>query len=216
MYAAMLPAKEVAGDFYDFYMLDEDHLCILIADVSGKGVPAALFMMKGKEILKSRAIKGGKPSEILGHANKELASDNDASMFITVWLGILEISTGVITASNAGHEYPFVTDAEGVYRQFNDPHGAVCGVLENAVYEDYTITIPKGGGIFLYTDGIPEAIDKEEKFFGIERIEKSLNSHRGLSPKELIEQMDRDIKEFSAGMDQFDDITMMCLYLKSE
>ncbi len=214
LYAAMIPAREVAGDFYDFFMIDDDHLCILIADVSGKGVPAALFMMKGKEILKNRAIKGGKPSEILDYANAELSHENENAMFITVWLGILEISTGVITAANAGHEYPFIMDADGVYTQFNDPHGVVCGVLDNAVYEDYTITIPKGGAIFLYTDGIPEAIDKQEKFFGMDRIVTSLNSHKGLSPKELIEQMDMDIKEFSAGMDQFDDITMMCLYMK--
>ncbi len=214
LYAAMIPAREVAGDFYDVFLIDEDHLCMLIADVSGKGVPAALFMMKGKEILKNRAIKGGKPSEILEFANNELASDNETAMFITVWLGILEISTGVITAASAGHEYPFIKDPDGPFRRFDDPHGVLCGVVENAVYENYSVTIPRGGCIFLYTDGIPEAMDKEEKFFGMDRIEKSLNSHIGAAPKELIGLVDRDIKEFSAGMDQFDDITMLCLYMK--
>ena len=214
LYARMKPAKEVAGDFYDFFFVDEDHLVMLIADVSGKGVPAALFMMKGKEILKNSALKGGKPSEILRAANEELVQGNDTNMFITVWLGILEISTGIITAANAGHEYPFVIGEDGFFRMYKDKHGFICGAMEGSRYTDYTITLPKGSGVFVYTDGVSEAMNSSGEYFGLDRIEKSLNSHKDASAKELIESVKMDIDSFAAGVDQYDDITMMCLIMK--
>ena len=213
LYATMSPAKEVAGDFYDFFMIDDDHLVMIIADVSGKGVPAALFMMKGKELLKNLAIKGGKPSEILSEAGNQLAMDNDTSMFITVWLGILEISTGVITAANAGHEFPFVMGEDGVYAKFADPHGLVCGGMENTRYKDYTITLPKGGGLFLYTDGVTEAMNPGEEYYGMDRIGKCLNVNSKAPAKELIADMKKDIDSFAGDREQYDDITMMCLIM---
>ena len=212
--ASMTPAKEVAGDFYDFFMIDEDHLAMIIADVSGKGVPAALFMMKGKELLRIRAEKGGKPSEILGYVNNALAKGNDNAMFITVWLGILEISTGIITASNAGHEYPFIADENQVFTMYKDPHGAFCGAFEGLEYEDYEIKITKGGGIFLYTDGVAEAKRADDKMFETDRIESCLNAHKGSSSQELLTAITEDINDFTSGEEQYDDITMLCLLLR--
>lgn len=212
--ASMTPAKEVAGDFYDFFMIDEDHLAMIIADVSGKGVPAALFMMKGKELLRIRAEKGGKPSEILGYVNNALAKGNDNAMFITVWLGILKISTGIITASNAGHEYPFIADENQVFSIYKDPHGAFCGAFEGLEYEDYEIKITKGGGIFLYTDGVAEAKRADDKMFETDRIERCLNAHKRSSSKELLEAITEDINDFISGEEQYDDITMLCLLLR--
>ncbi len=214
LYASMNPAKLIGGDFYDFFIIDDDHLALVIADVSGKGVPAALFMMKGKEIIKQRSMSGGTPSQILEYTNNQLVIDNEKAMFITIWLGILEISSGIITASSAGHEYPFISDSEGNYTKLEDPHGVMCGAMEDMQYEDYTITVPKGGGIFVYTDGIAEAQNSSEEFFGLERIEKSLNSHKGVSAKELAELVKKDVDDFVAEAEQFDDITMLCLQMK--
>ncbi len=214
LHATMTPAKDVAGDFYDFFMLDDDHMVMIIADVSGKGVPAALFMMKGKELLKNLAIKGGKPSEILAEAGNQLAVDNETSMFITIWLGILEISTGIITAANAGHEFPFVMGEDGVYTKFADPHGVVCGAIENCKYKDYTITLPKGGALFLYTDGVPEAMNMSDEYYGLGRIGEALNKADGkLTSKELIAHIKKDIDTFAGDREQYDDITMMCLIM---
>ncbi len=216
LYASMNSAKEVAGDFYDFFMVDDDHLAIVMADVSGKGVPAALFMMKGKEVLKHRTVRGGTPAEILAYVNDELSKDNEHAMFITIWLGILDLNTGTIIASNAGHEYPFIMDQDGIFKKYDDPHGVVCGAMEGIEYEDYTMTIPSGGGIFLYTDGIPEAINTQDEAFGLGRIETSLNSHPGASSRERIEFMQKAIEDFTSGIEQFDDITMMCLIMNPE
>ncbi len=214
LYATMDPAKQVGGDFYDFFMVDDDHIAMVIADVSGKGVPAALFMMKGKELIKSRTLKGGKPSEILEYANNELMKNNDECMFITIWLGMLEISTGIITAANAGHEYPIVSDAEGNFRLFEEPHGVLCGAVEGVTYEDYTISVPKGGGIFVYTDGVAEAVNADDEAYGLERIEKCLSSNKDVSSRSLIDSVKRDVESFTAGNDQFDDITMLCLLMR--
>ncbi len=213
-YAIMNPAKEVAGDFYDFFMVDDDHMTIVIADVSGKGVPAALFMMKGKELLKNRAIMGGKPSQILEYVNNQLSILNESVMFITIWLGILEISTGTIIASNAGHEYPYMRGEDGLFRMYDDPHGLMCGALDGIEYEDYTIRIQKGGALFLYTDGVAEAMSDNEEYYGLERLEKTLNIRKADSSREVIELVKRDVEDFARGVEQYDDITMACLMLK--
>jgi sigma-B regulation protein RsbU (phosphoserine phosphatase) len=211
IHASMNPAKEVAGDFYDFFYIDDDHLVMLIADVSGKGVPAALFMMKGKEILRNCALKGGSPAKILESANEQLAVDNDTSMFITVWLGILTVSTGVIAAANAGHEYPYLKGEDGVFRMVKDKHGLPCGSMEGVHYRDYELTVPKGGGVFLYTDGVSEAMNSSKEYFGMEGIEKSLNKYSTCSAKELDEGMKKDVDSFAGEEDQYDDLTMLCV-----
>ncbi|MBP3198242.1 MAG: serine/threonine-protein phosphatase [Butyrivibrio sp.] len=211
LFATMNPAKEVAGDFYDFFFIDDDHLAMLIADVSGKGVPAALFMMKGKEILRNCAAKGGTPAEILQNANEELAFDNDTSMFITVWLGILTVSTGAVIAANAGHEYPFIMEEDGVFKVYKDKHGLACGAMEGVRYRDYELNIPNGGGLYLYTDGVSEAMNSSKEYFGLDNIEGSLNKYTTSTSKELIEGMKKDVDTFAGDEDQYDDMTMLCI-----
>lgn len=144
VYASMTPAKEVGGDFYDFFLVDEDHLALVIADVSGKGVPAALFMVIAKTLLKNRAQMGASPKEILETVNNQLCENNDAEMFVTVWLGIYEISTGRVTAANAGHEYPAIRRKGGAFELFRDKHGFVLAGMENMRYREYEFTLADG------------------------------------------------------------------------
>lgn len=214
LYASMKPARDVGGDFYDFFRIDERHFGLVIADVSDKGVPAALFMMTSKAIIRSNSIPGRKPSEILQITNNSLCSDNPNAMFLTVWLGIMDIKTGDIIAANAGHEYPFLSDSEGNIKLFEEPHGVVLGCIENMEYEDYVFTIPFGGMLFVYTDGVAEAQNEKEELFGTDRIEQSLNKYKDLSPQMLIESMERELEDYKGKMDQFDDITMLALKRK--
>ncbi len=211
LHASMRPAKEVGGDFYDFFAIDEDHLGLVIADVSGKGVPAALFMMVSKSLIKNRALQGGTPSEILQVVNDSLSADSINDMFVTVWLGILTISTGEVTAASAGHEYPFMTDESGRFVMYKDPHGIAVGAMEGAKYRDYSFTLSKGGRIFVYTDGVAEAQDENEEFFGTARILDSLNSCRGSSAEQLIENMKKAVDDYAGNAEQFDDITMLTI-----
>ena len=209
LYASMRPAKEVGGDFYDFFRIDETHIGLVIADVSDKGVPAALFMMTSKAILKGNTVPGRKPSEILRITNNNLYADNPNGMFLTAWLGIMDITTGEVVAANAGHEYPFITDANGNINLFEEPHGVFLGCLENMEYEDYVFTIPPGGILFVYTDGVAEAQNEAEELFGTDRIGKALNTFKSMSPKEMDEAMLSEIEKYSGNREQFDDITML-------
>ena len=157
LFATMDPAKDVGGDFYDFYFIDEDHLCLVIADVSGKGIPAALFMMLSKRILEDLARQEPTPSTILEKTNDLLCDNNQAEMFVTVWLGILEISTGKLTAANAGHEFPAICEKGGSFELYKDKHGFVLGGMEGMTYRGYDLQINPGDKLFVYTDGVPEA-----------------------------------------------------------
>ncbi len=216
IFASMISAKEVGGDFYDFFFIDNDHLGMVIADVSGKGVPAALFMMTCKAIIKGTALRSGTPAEILSYVNDRLQENNESDMFVTVWLGMLDISTGVVTACSAGHEYPFVTDEYGNYQKFDDPHGVVCGVLQNLSYEDYSFTIPGNGRLFVYTDGVTEAQNKEGEMFGTDRLRNCLNANSGADPAEIVTAMRKELKTFADGAEQFDDVTMLSLWYKGQ
>ena len=211
IFASMTPAKKVGGDFSDFFMIDDDHLAILIADVSGKGIPAALFMMVSKSLLKNRAKLGGKPSEMLEDINEGLCADNINDMFVTVWLGILTISTGEVIASNAGHEYPYVTGEDGRYSLFKDPHGIVLGAVAGASFKDYTFTLKKGGRIFVYTDGVAEAQNEKEEFFGTDLITENLNKNVDASPEEVVAFIKNAVDEYAGSMEQFDDMTMLSI-----
>ncbi len=211
IYADMFPAREVGGDFYDFFMIDDDHMAIVIADVSGKGVPAALFMMICKSVIANRTNQGGKPSEILKFANDSLCKDNNNEMFVTVWLGIMTVSTGEVIASNAGHEYPFITGEDNKFSLIKDPHGIVIGIMEDMEYVDYSFTIPKGGKLFLYTDGVREAQNKDDVLYGMDRIKNSLNQYSDLPVKDIISSIKKDVDEYAGEMEQFDDITMVCI-----
>ncbi|MBQ9911695.1 MAG: PP2C family protein-serine/threonine phosphatase [Firmicutes bacterium] len=216
IYASMDPAKAVGGDFYDYFLIDQDHLGLLIADVSGKGIPAALFMMVSKIILQSCAMLGKSVSEILEKTNQAICSNNEEQMFLTVWVGILEISTGKLKASNAGHEYPMIKAPGGDYEMLKDKHGFVIGGMEESVYTEYELLLEPGSKIFLYTDGLPEATDSNGKMFGTERILEVLNSDREAGPEKVLGKMSKAVDGFVKDAEQFDDLTMLCFEYKGK
>lgn len=210
LFAAMDPAKEVGGDFYDFYLIDDDHLCFLIADVSGKGIPAALFMMASKIILKSNALLGQSPAEILAQTNQTICSNNIEEMFITVWLGILEISTGKLTAANAGHEYPAIRQPDGKFELFKDKHGFVIGGISDVTYKDYELQLKPGSKIFVFTDGVTEATAKDGTMFGTDRTLDALNEEPEAAPDRILHNVRKAVDGFVQDAEQFDDLTMLC------
>jgi len=215
IFASMKPAKEVGGDFYDFFLIDDDHLCLLIADVSGKGVPAALFMMATKNIFGGTALQGGSPADIMEFTNNLICAKNKESMFLTAWLGILEISTGKLIAANAGHEYPIIRNADGYFDRLNDKHGMLLGEFPDMKYENYEIQLKRGSKIFLYTDGLAEATDENNAMFGIDRTIRALNKDPEASPQQLLWNVQSDVEAFVKQAEQFDDLTMLCLEYKN-
>ena len=214
IYASMDPAKEVGGDFYDFFLVDEDHLGLVMADVSGKGVPAALFMMASKIILQSCAMLGQSPAEILTKTNEAICSNNPESMFVTVWVGILELSTGKLTAANAGHEFPILKTPNGGFELYKDRHGLVIGGMAGLKYREYELQLQPGSKLFLYTDGVPEATDAEQELFGLERTVAALNEAAEESPEQILKAVRRRVDAFVKDAEQFDDLTMLCLEYK--
>ena len=214
LYASMEPAKEIGGDFYDFFLIDDDHLCLVIADVSGKGVPAALFMMASKIILADNAIMGKSPSEILYDANNAICKNNKLEMFVTVWVGILEISTGKLIAANAGHEYPALKKGDGGFAVFKDRHGFVLGGMEGMKFKEYEILLSPGDKLFVYTDGVPEANDPDGNMFEVERMIDALNEDPDASPAQILGAVRGQINIFVREAEQFDDLTMLCLEYK--
>lgn len=213
IYATMIPAKEVGGDFYDFFLIDDDHLALVMADVSGKGVPAALFMVIAKTLIKNVAQTGLSPKSVLEKVNKQLCVGNDAEMFVTVWLGILEISTGKMSCSNAGHEYPVLKRAEGAYELLKDKHGFVLAGMEHSRYTDYEVQLHPNDCIFLYTDGVPEATNASNELYGTDRMLAALNFIGTDDCKQLLLALKQDIDAFVGDAPQFDDITMLSLML---
>jgi sigma-B regulation protein RsbU (phosphoserine phosphatase) len=211
LFAQMRTAKEVGGDFYDYFLIDKNHLCLVMADVSGKGVPAALFMMASKIILGSCAMLGKSPAEILAMTNQAICSNNTEDMFVTVWLGILDIRTGTLTAANAGHEYPMLMQPDGKFEIVKDRHGLFIGAMEGIKYQEYTLQLQPGAKLFLYTDGVTEATNAEEKMFGMDKTVDALNLNPKASTHEILETVQREIDGFVKEADQFDDITMLCL-----
>ena len=211
IFASMRPAKEVGGDFYDFFMLDEDHMGLVMADVSGKGVPAALFMMVSMILTQNFAKDGGKPSEVLAKLNEKICQNNRMQMFVTVWLGILDLKTGKITAANAGHEYPVLQGPDGTFAIVKDKHGFVIGGLQGVKYKDYELQMSKGSKLFVYTDGVPEATNAQGEFFGTERLVEVLNENAGEKPEVLVDRVHLRLRDFVGEAEQFDDITMMCV-----
>ena len=210
IYASMTPAKEVGGDFYDFFLIDEDHLAIVIADVSGKGVPAALFMVISKTLIKNSAQTGLSPKQVLEKVNNQLCENNEAEMFVTVWLGIYEMSSGKLVATNAGHEYPVIKRMEGEYELVKDKHGLVLAGMEGSHYREYELILNPGDKLFLYTDGVPEATDANNELFGTERMTNALNKNKQCNCEELLKKVQEEINAFVKEAPQFDDITMLC------
>ena len=217
LFASMDPAKDVGGDFYDFFFIDEDHLCLIIADVSGKGIPAALFMMLSKRILEDFARQEHTPGEILEKTNELLCDNNQAEMFVTVWLGILEISTGMLTAANAGHEYPAVWRKGGRFELYKDKHGFVLGGMDGMHFKSYDLQINPGDKLFVYTDGVTEATAGSGELFGTERMIEALNSYAEGSPEDILHGVRKSVDTFVGDAEQFDDLTMLCVeYLGPE
>ena len=213
IYATMTPAKEVGGDFYDFFLIDDDHLGMVMADVSGKGVPAALFMMMSKILVSNYAMIGGSPAEVLERVNTQVCKNNEEEMFVTVWFGILEMSTGKVTAANAGHEYPILKKADGEFELLKDKHGFVIGGMSGLKYKDYEFTLEKGGTLFLYTDGVAEATNANDELFGTDRMIAALNKDPQASSEVLLANMKQAVDEFVGDAPQFDDLTMLGIKL---
>ncbi len=214
LYASMTPAKEVGGDFYDFFLVDDDHLALVMADVSGKGVPAALFMMVSKIILQSCAMLGQSPAEVLTKTTEANCSNNQEGMFVTVWMGILEISTGKLRAANAGHEYPVLRQPDGAFELLKDKHGFVIGGMSGVKYREYELQLEPGSKLFVYTDGVPEANNAENELFGSQRMLAALNEDPEASPEAILKNVRRAVDGFVKTAEQFDDLTMLCLEYK--
>ena len=214
IFASMTPAKEVGGDFYDFFMVDDSHLGLVIADVSDKGVPAALFMMSAKMIIGSYARMGKSPKDALEAANIALTANNKAKMFVTVWLGILDLRCGRLVAANAGHEFPIVKQPDGRFQIIQDRHGLVLGGMPRMKYREYEISLEPGAKLFVYTDGVPEASNAEKEFFGLDRTVAALNEVMEGTPEQILTHVHGVVNAFVADAPQFDDLTMLCLHYK--
>jgi sigma-B regulation protein RsbU (phosphoserine phosphatase) len=207
------PAREVGGDLYDYFMIDADHLFFVIADVSGKGVPAALFMMATNIILtECTHMRPGSPGEILTRINGAICAHNRAEMFVTIWLGILELSTGKLIAANAGHEDPALCRCTGRFELWKTRHGVAIGVMEGVHYRDNELQLDRGDRLFLYTDGVPEATDAHTAMFTLPRMLETLDRHRAESPRAILEGVQRAVDAFVGEAPQFDDLTMLCLH----
>ncbi|MBR0413794.1 MAG: SpoIIE family protein phosphatase [Clostridia bacterium] len=211
VFASMTPAKEVGGDFYDFFLVNENQLAIVIADVSGKGVPAALFMMMSKILIQNAAMSGLSPAQALEKVNTHICANNREEMFVTVWLGLLDMQTGMLTAANAGHEKPMVMQPQGDFELFKDRSGFVIGGLDGVRYRDYQMQLKKGAKIFVYTDGVVEATDATNAAFGIERTLAAVNEVKGGSPQDILTHVKEKVDAFVGDAAQFDDLTMLCL-----
>lgn len=215
IFASMTSAKEVGGDFYNFFLIDDDRLAIMIGDVSGKGVPAALFMMQTNILITDRARSGGTPAEILRDVNNIVCRQNKASMFVTVWLGIIELSTGRLTAASAGHDDPAVYRKGGVFELIGGEHGLFIGAFEDIEYENFEIRLGEGDKVFIYTDGVHEAVNANEEMFTVDRMLRSLNEAGTQSPEDILAHVKSSVEEFVGDVSQFDDLTMLCFARKA-
>ena len=211
LFASMTPAKEVGGDFFDFFLIDDSHLGLVIGDVSGKGVPASLFMTVSMVLLRDHAMQTPSPAKVLRSVNEIICSRNEENMFVTVWLGILDLNTGELTASSAGHEYPILKKPDGQFQVFKDRHGMPIGALDIAVYREYSLSLEPGTVFLVYTDGLPEAINRKNEQFGLDRAIDTLNSVPTLDPALFIENVHRAVNAFAGNVPQFDDLTMLSL-----
>ncbi len=211
IYASMKPAKEVGGDFYDFFLIDENRLGVVMADVSGKGVPAALFMMYSKILLKSYTLMKQSPKAALEEVNRQICESNPEDMFVTVWLGVLDLRTGVFTAANAGHEKPAVKQADGRFELYKDKHGMMVGYMDGITFREYELKLTKGAKLFLYTDGVAEATNANDELFGTDRMIDALRTAEDKKPKDILAAVNAAVDEFVGDAPQFDDLTMLCI-----
>ena len=214
IYAQMIAAKEVGGDFYDYYAIDDRRVAVLVADVSGKGIPAAMFMMRAKTIIKDLAESGIPVNEIFIKANEKLCENNESGMFVTAWMGILDIETGVLQYANAGHNPPLLKRADGEFELLKSRAGFVLAGMEGMVYRAGELTLGRGDRLFLYTDGVSEATNAENELYGEERLIAFMNRSAELSARDILPALKKNIDEFVGEAPQFDDITMFILDYK--
>jgi serine phosphatase RsbU (regulator of sigma subunit)/CheY-like chemotaxis protein len=211
IYATLVPAREVGGDFYDFFFVDENHLCFCVGDVSGKGVPAALFMAVTKALIKSRAADDHSTARILTHVNDELSQDNPSSMFVTVFAAILNIATGEFTYTNAGHNPPYIKQPDGSIRALTERHGPIVGAMSEMAYAEATTHLSCGDLVLLFTDGVTEAMDVGGNLYSDARLEKLLQDNALETVEDTVDTVLSSVKAFEAGADQADDITILSL-----
>ena len=211
IYASMTPAKEVGGDFYDFFLVDNNHLALVMADVSGKGIPAALFMMMSKILIQNQVINGKSPAEAIETVNNQICANNREEMFVTVWLGILNLKTGLLTATNAGHEKPIIKKPDGNFEIYSDRHGFIVGGMEGMKYKEYQIQMEKHSKLFIYTDGVMEATNEDDELFGANNTLAVLNDIKDKTPDVILKTVKKRVDEFVGTAPQFDDLTMLCL-----
>ena len=216
IYAQMIAAKEVGGDFYDFYKLDDDTVAFLAADVSGKGIPAAMFMMSAKTIIKDLAESGLSVNEIFTRANEKLCENNESGMFVTAWMGILNLKTGILQFANAGHNPPLLKRAGGDFEYLKTRAGFVLAGMEGVKYRAGELTLCMGDRLFLYTDGVPEATNSENKLYGEDRLIAFMNENSSAEATEFLPALKANIDQFVGEAPQFDDITMLMLDYKSK
>lgn len=209
IYATMCPAREVGGDFYDFFFIDDDHLALVMADVSGKGVPAALFMMISNVLIKNRLRSGDSPAEALANVNNQIMERNVAKMFVTVWLAVIDMTTGRGIAANAGHEHPVLKRTGGEYELVEYKHSPAVGMVPKIKFKEHEFELSPGDKLFVYTDGVAEATDISGQLYGTDRLLEALNSDKDSNPKEAIERVRKSIDEFVGSATQSDDITML-------
>ena len=214
IHATMDPAKEVGGDFYDFFMVDDRHLAVVMADVSGKGIPAALFMVIGKTLIKDHTSPDTDLGTVFSEVNNILCESNSEGLFITAFEGVLDLVTGEFNYVNAGHEAPFIARAGEGFEAHKIRHGFVLAGMEDMMYKSGSTTINPGDKLFLYTDGVPEATDANNQLYGMERLEIALNRVRDEEPAVILQAIKEDIDAFVGEAPQFDDITMLCLDFK--
>lgn len=211
IFASMAPAKEVGGDFYDFFMIDDEHLAVVIADVSGKGVPAALFMVIAKTMIKNYAHMGMELCDVFTKVNRLLCDGNEAGIFVTAWAGILDLESGRLTYVNAGHNPPLIKLGDGGYTYLQSRPGFVLAGMETTRYKQNELMMQPGDRLFLYTDGVTEAINEEMELYGTKRLNDYLNLHINDRISDLVNGLKADIERFSGDQEQFDDITMLIL-----
>lgn len=210
LYASMTPAREVGGDFFDFFFVDDDTLALVIADVSGKGVPAALFMVIAKTLIKTRTMAGGSPSEILADVNNQLCSGNDSGFFVTLWLALIDVRTGKGVSANAGHEHPAVRRSGDVYKLDLYVHSPPLAMLEDVGFSEHEFRMNPGDVLFVYTDGIPEATDSSKQLMGTDKMLEALNENPDAGPEEILKNVEKGVAAFVKDAEQFDDMTMLC------
>lgn len=214
LHAIMEPAAEIGGDFYDFFWLDEERIGLVIADVSGKGITAALFMAVARTRLKAMAEFSQSPSQCLEKVNRDLCHDNETAMFVTVFYGMLNVNTGEFSYCNAGHCLPIVLHKNGKKEFLENTEGMGLGVFEESTFEEKKIVLDKDSAIFMYTDGITESINKNKEEYGGERVINSFDLKKQNTMKNLIDHIVKDVQEFANGMPQFDDMTCLAVYRK--